>query len=261
MIPISHDHHFFKGGCYVVADRKNIKKDFKLIALDMDGTLLDENGNISEANRQAIAQAQEKGVHVVLSTGRSILTCREFAESLKLSSYLVTVNGSEIWDCSGNLVERNILDADRIQMMWELRNTHKTRFWAVTSDKVWREEFPEDISAHEWLKFGFDIDDDEVRKTILEELSKNAGLEITNSSPTNIEVNAVGINKAKGLMSICDRLGISMDDSLNDIAMIKAAGCGVAVGNAQDVVKKAADWITGTNAEDGVAHAIRHWVL
>ncbi|MFC3884814.1 Cof-type HAD-IIB family hydrolase [Bacillus songklensis] len=251
----------------MLAERKNVKKDFKLIALDMDGTLLDENGKISEANREAIAQAQEKGVHVVLSTGRSIFTCREFAESLKLSSYLVTVNGSEIWDCSGNLLERNILNAEHVQMMWELTNTHKTRFWAVTSEKVWREEFPEDISAQQWLKYGFDIDDNEVRAIILKELSKNAGLEISNSSPTNIEVNAVGINKAKGLRNVCGRLGISMDeviamgDSLNDIAMIKEAGCGVAMGNAQDIVKEAADWVTGTNAEDGVAQAIRHWVL
>ena len=54
---------------------------------------------------------------------------------------------------------------------------------------------------------------------------------------------------------------IAMGDSLNDIEMIKAAGCGVAMGNAQNEVKKAADWITDTNEEDGVAKAIRYWVL
>lgn len=243
------------------------KKNFKLIALDMDGTLLNEEGKIPEENRRAIEEAQAKGVYVVLSTGRSIMTCREFAESLKLSSYLVTVNGSEIWDCSGNLLERTILDASHIEMMWKLKNTHNARFWAVTSDKVWREEFPEDISTHQWLKFGFDFDEDEVREAVLAELSKNAELEITNSSPTNIEVNAIGINKAKALLTVCDKLGISMDeviamgDSLNDIAMIKEAGCGVAMGNAQPIVKETADWVTGTNAEDGVAQAIRHWVL
>ncbi|WP_268877741.1 Cof-type HAD-IIB family hydrolase [Priestia abyssalis] len=248
-------------------DSNKIKTNFKLIALDMDGTLLNEEGKISKENRQAIEEAQAKGVHVVLSTGRSIMTCREFAESLKLSSYLVTVNGSEIWDCAGNLLERTILDASHIEMMWELRNIHNARFWAVTSDKVWREEFPEDISSHQWLKFGFDFDEDEVREAVLAELLKNEELEITNSSPTNIEVNAIGINKARALLTVCDKLGISMDeviamgDSLNDIAMIKEAGCGVAMGNAQPIVKETADWITGTNAEDGVAQAIRHWVL
>jgi HAD superfamily hydrolase (TIGR01484 family) len=250
-----------------VADSTQVKKQFKLIALDMDGTLLNEEGEVSEENRRAIEEAQAKGVHVVLSTGRSILSCRPFAESLKLSSYLVTVNGSEVWDSTGNLLERTILDGEHIQKMWELKNTHNTRFWAVTSDRIWREEFPEDVLSHEWLKFGFDVDEDDVRETILTELSKNGMLEITNSSPTNIEVNAIGINKARALVTICNQLDITMDDviamgdSLNDIAMIEQAGCGVAMGNAQPIVKEAADWVTGTNAEDGVAKAIRHWVL
>lgn len=64
----------------------------------MDGTLLNNNGQVSSANRDAIRAAQEKGVYVVLSTGRSLLTVREHADDLELTSYLVTVNGSEIWD-------------------------------------------------------------------------------------------------------------------------------------------------------------------
>lgn len=71
--------------------------DIKLIALDMDGTLLNEKCEVPEENREAIKEAMEKGIHVVLSTGRSLLTCRDYAQSLELSSYLITVNGSEIW--------------------------------------------------------------------------------------------------------------------------------------------------------------------
>jgi phosphoglycolate phosphatase (TIGR01487 family) len=243
------------------------KKNYKLIALDMDGTLLNENELISDENRRAIEEAQANGIHVVLSTGRSILTCGKYAKSLNLSSYLVTVNGSEIWDCSGNLHERNILHSEYIQMMWEWANKNKTHFWAVATDKVWRNQMPEDIFAQTWLKFGFDIADDSLRETILKRLLSNQHLEVSNSSPTNIEVNAVGVNKANGLLHVCKRLGISMDeviamgDSLNDIEMIKAAGCGVAMGNAQTEVKNAADWITDTNEENGVAKAIRYWVL
>jgi phosphoglycolate phosphatase (TIGR01487 family) len=246
---------------------RSSKKDFKLIALDMDGTLLNEQGAISEENSLAIQEAQAKGIHVVLSTGRSILTCENYAKSLNLSSYLVTVNGSEIWDCSGNLHERNILHAEYIQMMWEWANTNKTYFWAISTDKVWRNQMPDDLFAHQWLKFGFDIADDSLRETILQRLLSNQHLEVSNSSPTNIEINAAGVNKANGLLHVCSKLRISMDeviamgDSLNDIEMIKAAGCGVAMGNAQNEVKKAADWITDTNEEDGVAKAIRYWVL
>jgi 5-amino-6-(5-phospho-D-ribitylamino)uracil phosphatase len=243
-----------------------VSKNFKLIALDMDGTLLNEDEKISQGNRQAITEAQEKGVYVVLSTGRSILTCRDYAKSLNLSSYLVTVNGSEIWDGSGNLVERNLLLTEDIRMMWELAKTYQTWYWAISTDRTWRGELPVDLDDRQWLKFGFDIEEDAVREIVLEKLGKGK-FEISNSSPTNIEVNALGINKAKGLLHVCNKLGITMNevlaigDSLNDLVMIKEAGCGVAMGNAQDIIKKAADWVTGTNREDGVAQAIRHWVL
>ncbi|MGG3269349.1 Cof-type HAD-IIB family hydrolase [Priestia aryabhattai] len=245
----------------------NEKKEFKLIALDMDGTLLNNQQEISEENRAAIAKAQEQGVHVVLSTGRSLLTCREYAQSLQLSSYLITVNGSEIWDESGQLVERKLIDASHIEKMWNLTQEHKLNFWAVTTDKVWRDEFPEDIASQEWLKFGYDIPDDALREEVLKQIGGISDFEISNSSLTNLEINALGINKAKGIMTVCDRLGISMDeviamgDSLNDMAMIEAAGCGIAMGNAQEAVKEAADWVTDTNVNNGVAKAISHWVL
>ncbi len=245
----------------------NEKKEFKLIALDMDGTLLNNQQEISKENRKAIAKAQEQGVHVVLSTGRSLLTCREYAQSLQLSSYLITVNGSEIWDESGELVERKLIDASSIEKMWKLTQEHKLNFWAVTTDKVWRDEFPENIASQEWLKFGYDIPDDALREEVLKQIAGISDFEISNSSLTNLEINALGINKAKGIMTVCERLGISMDeviamgDSLNDMAMIEAAGCGIAMGNAQEAVKEAADWVTDTNVNNGVAKAISHWVL
>ncbi|MDR4229023.1 HAD family phosphatase [Bacillus mojavensis] len=245
--------------------RENV--DIKLIAIDMDGTLLNDEQLISDENRKAIREAEDKGVYVVISTGRTLMTCRELAESLELSSFLITANGSEIWDSNFNLVERKLLHTDHIKMMWDLRNKHNTNFWASTVNKVWRGEFPENITDHEWLKFGFDIEDDDIRNEVLAELRKNKELEITNSSPTNIEVNALGINKAAALVKVSEKLGFTMEhvmamgDSLNDIAMIKEAGLGVAMGNAQDIVKETADWITDTNIEDGVAKAIRHWVL
>ncbi|PLR67476.1 MULTISPECIES: Cof-type HAD-IIB family hydrolase [Bacillaceae] len=241
--------------------------DIKLIALDMDGTLLNEEKEISAANRQAIKDAEAKGIHVVISTGRSMATLRDLAKSLSLSSYLVTVNGSEIWDEHGELVERNIVHNDLMTWMYDLSKTHKTGYWATSTERVFFDEMPEDLSAYQWLKFGYEIKDDKVRETILNELRSREAFEITNSSPTNIEVNAIGINKAKGIEKVCSLLSISMEnvmacgDSMNDIAMIKEAGLGIAMGNAQDIVKEAADWVTASNDEDGVAAAIKKWVL
>lgn len=242
-------------------------KDIKLIALDMDGTLLQDNHEVSAENRAAIKDAQEKGVYVVLSTGRSIMTCRSYAESLKLDSYLVTVNGSEIWDSEWNLVEQNIIPEEHVKLLWDLKTKHDADYWAVSSEKVYRDDFPTDISSHQWLKFGFNIADDNVREEIRELLTNHKELEVSNSNPINLEINAIGINKANALKKVCERLGITLDnvigmgDSLNDLAMIVESGIGVAMGNAQETVKEAADVITDTNNNDGVAKAIRKWVL
>ncbi|MGG1674483.1 Cof-type HAD-IIB family hydrolase [Neobacillus sp. NRS-1170] len=241
--------------------------DIKLIALDMDGTLLNNKGKISEENRQAIKEAQEKGIFVVLSTGRSLLTSREHADALELTSYLVTVNGSEIWDEKREIVERNLVKSELIEWMWELSKQHKTKFWAISTERNWHDDMPEDLHTKEWLKFGFNIEDDATRELIKKELQAKGEFELSNSTLKNIEVNPSGINKAKGLKIVCERLGIQMNqvmavgDSLNDMAMITEAGLGVAMGNAQETVKQAADWITSTNEEDGVAKAIRKWVL
>ncbi|MDQ0861396.1 Cof-type HAD-IIB family hydrolase [Bacillus sp. V2I10] len=241
--------------------------NIKLIALDMDGTLLNEKKEISEANRNAIRDAEARGIHVVISTGRSMATLRDLAKSLSLSSYLVTVNGSEIWDEHGELVERNIVHNDLMTWMFDLSKAHKTGYWATSTERVFFNEMPEDLSTYQWLKFGYEIEDDKARETILNELRSRGEFEITNSSPTNLEVNAIGINKAKGIEKVCGLLGITMEnvmacgDSMNDLAMIKEAGLGIAMGNAQEIVKEAADWVTLSNDEDGVAEAIKKYVL
>ncbi|WP_332629455.1 Cof-type HAD-IIB family hydrolase [Halalkalibacter flavus] len=246
---------------------KQDHRPIKLIAIDMDGTLLNDQKEISLENRKAIKEAEEKGVHVVISTGRTRMTCDDLVNSLSLNSYLITVNGSEIWDENGELIERKLLNTSYIEQMWKLKQTHETICWAASVDNVWRDFFPEDLSKHQWMKFGFDIKDDQVRNIVLEELSKNPDLEITNSSPTNLEINAAGVNKARAIEKVCNRIGITMDnvlalgDSLNDLAMIKEAGIGVAMGNAQPYVKESANWVTSTNEENGVAKAIRKWVL
>lgn len=246
---------------------ENNRPEIKLIALDMDGTLLNNDHDVSEENRLAIKEAEKKGVHVVLSTGRSLKTARDYVLSLELSSYLVTVNGSEIWGPDGELVHRSPVATEHIKWMHELSSQHNARFWAISTENNWNNEMPDDLLSQEWLKFGFHIEEDDIREKVLKELEAKGLFELSNSSLVNIEVNALGINKAKGLEKVCGLLGISMKnvmavgDSLNDIAMITDAGLGIAMGNAQEAVKQAANDITGTNNENGVAQAIRKWVL
>ncbi|REJ09985.1 Cof-type HAD-IIB family hydrolase [Halobacillus trueperi] len=239
-------------------------KDIKLIALDLDGTTVNHEGEVSEANTAAIKKAKEKGIHVVLSTGRSLSRCRNIAEDLGRSSYIVTINGGEIYDHDFNLVEQNRLEHKHVERLWELKEEHGLYFWSSTVQGLYNTQnpFDQEIVDYDWLKFGFDIEDDEVRQVILDEVNANQDLEVTNSSPTNIEINPVGVNKAAALLKVCQWLDLEMDqvmavgDSMNDIAMIREAGFGVAMGNAQEPVKKEADFVTASNKEDGVAFAI-----
>lgn len=244
------------------------RHDIKLIALDMDGTLLNADLEISDMNRQAIAKAVDKGVGVMLSTGRWLDFCYPYAASLNLDSYLVTVNGGEIWSASKELIERHVHASTLMEKMWHIGYDKGARMWCVATDCIYNAgDRPDDFHKHEWLKIGFTSEDIDKLNEIRKELSSYDSLEITNSLPTNIEVNPVGVNKANGLQRVCKELGITMaevmavGDSLNDIKMIEQAGLGVAMGNAQDAIKEAADHMTDTNNNDGVAKAIERFIL
>ncbi|ENH96004.1 HAD superfamily hydrolase YcsE [Gracilibacillus halophilus YIM-C55.5] len=242
-----------------------MKKDIRLIALDMDGTLLTDDQQVTERTKQAIQMAREKGIEVVISTGRHYSTSAEVAKALDIH-YLITVNGSEIWTMTGELIARQQLDPSIIARLVELKEEHGTWAWMSSTENVWRGEVPEDIAAHQWLKFGFDTETMEARDRLMEALADWEDIELSNSSPTNIEVNAIGVNKAAAIEVIGERIGVSMGqvmavgDSLNDIKMIEQAGIGVAMGNAQDTVKEVADWVTSDNHQHGVAKAIEEWV-
>ncbi|GAA0446798.1 phosphoglycolate phosphatase [Lentibacillus halophilus] len=241
--------------------------DVKLIALDMDGTLLTKDETISELNRKRIAEALANDVRVVLCTGRWYESCLSYAQLLQLDSYLITCNGGEIQTVDNNLIERHLLQPERVRMMWELCNWLDVNTWMVSTDNLWQEEGATDFSKHDWLKFGCDSLDTDKLNHIISELSHYDDLELTNSLPTNIEVNPKGVSKASALERVCHELGITMQhvlamgDSLNDMKMIQAAGIGVAVGNAQKAIRQAADYVTDTNEQDGVGKAIETFVL
>lgn len=246
-----------------------MNKDIKLVALDMDGTLLNEQMVVSEENEAAIKQAVKQGVHVVLATGRPMPMVKDIAEQLELPSYLVTVNGGEIWTVGMELLEQHYLETADIEKMWNLAEEVGGFYvWMVSSENIYVNDRPVDFYSEKWLKFGCQSSDAEALERVKETLvAYSDRLEITNSYPDNVEVNPIGINKAKALEKVCAKLGITMDnvmavgDSLNDEKMIKAAGIGVAVGNAQEEIKEIADVIVESNNDHGVARAIERYVL
>lgn len=238
---------------------------YKLIALDMDGTLLDGSGQVSAENRYWIWRALDQGILVCLSTGRGVPSVQPYLDELGLNTPMVTVNGSEVWEKPGSLWIRHTLRPDWIRELRELAIKYDVWYWAYSTEGIHDKNAWVDrpLNEYEWLKFGIYSDDDEAREAIRKQILNAGRYEVTNSHPNNMELNPKGVNKASGLKEICRRFGIAMDevvaigDSLNDIAMIREAGLGVAMGNAQDAVKRAADRVTDTNVNNGVAKVIQ----
>lgn len=241
---------------------------YKLIALDMDGTLLNSEHEVSEENRTWMFKALEAGVTVMLSTGRGVQNVYPYTDKLDLNTPIVAVNGGEVYEAPRKLIRRHTLDVESIRAMHEMAVRYDTWFWAYAVEGVFNKEtWTDDLNACEWLKFGYFTDNDESREHILNWLREQNRYEITNSHPHNLEINPQGISKASGIAEVCKLLGIGMSevvamgDSLNDMTMIREAGLGVAMGNAQDALKEAADLVTVTNNEHAVARIIREHVL
>ncbi|MGG1877817.1 Cof-type HAD-IIB family hydrolase [Paenibacillus cisolokensis] len=241
---------------------------YRLLALDMDGTLLQDNHEISDETVKWIKEAVRRGIYVCLSTGRPFKDAYPYAKQLELMTPMVTVNGSEVWRAPYELHRRALLDSKLVKQMYELAVETGAWFWAYTVDRLYNDtHWIDDVEGQEWLKFGYTTEDDEVRHRILMSLQDMGGLEITNSSPYNLEINPMGVNKATGIRQVCELLGIEMSqvvavgDSLNDLAVIQQAGLGVAMGNAQQTVKDEADLVVSSNNEDGIVEVIRDHIL
>lgn len=242
---------------------------YKLLALDMDGTLLGDEKRISESNQMWIRRAADAGITVCMATGRGQPHIVPFLEQLQLQTPFVAVNGSEVWRNASTVLDRSFIDLNEIKALHELAIEFDTWFWAYGLRQVYnKENWLANMADEQWMKFCYYDEEPQVLKAIIERIdSLGIRLEMTNSDPRNIEFNPLGINKASGLQQVCEIVGCTMNeviavgDSLNDLAMIEQAGVGVAMGNAQDVVKAAADAVTLSNEEDGVAEVIRRYLL
>ncbi|AIQ20319.1 MULTISPECIES: Cof-type HAD-IIB family hydrolase [Paenibacillus] len=241
---------------------------YRLLALDMDGTLLNDEQIITPKTVEWIQKAVDAGVHVCLSTGRASKSAMPYAEQLGLKTPMIMVNGSEVWRAPYELYRRSLMDPVLVQQMYDIAQEYDIWFWAYSVDEVYnRNNWDGEILSREWLKFGYSTEDDEIRHKLLMRLQDMGGLEITNSSPHNLEINPLGVNKASGIREVCQLLGLEMSqvvavgDSLNDLAAIQQAGFGVAMGNAQETVKQEADAVVASNNDDGIAEVIQKYIL
>ena len=239
-------------------------RDWRLLALDMDGTLLSADGGVSRANRTWIRRAQAAGIAVTFATGRPFSgQVESLAREFELHEPLVTLNGGALWTPDGELWEEHPFSAADVEAAREAISALPLSIRAYTAREGidgsgWRAD-----GGRAWVKFVLGPDDPDILRAARERLEESGRFAVTSTHPHNLEVNPRGVSKAAGLRTVCGRMGIearqlaAVGDSLNDVEMLRFAGVGVAMGNAGDEVKAAADRCAPSCAKDGVAHAIR----
>lgn len=266
----------------------------KILAFDLDDTLLDASGKLSEANRAAILRAMEKGYHVVIATGRVFSALAKDVIACPGIRYAVTSNGARITDLEkGEPIYENLLSEENVRSVFPWMEGEDIMLEIFCNGEVWASKdclsHVEDFGvvteksrnyvlstrkpADDIMQVVMDnIDrleninilfgDQAKRLRYLAELKNVDGVTAVSSLPHNVEIGGPTTSKASGLAALAEMLDLSSEnimafgDSSNDTDMILKAGIGVAMGNSVEEVLEAADYISLTNEDDGVAYAL-----
>lgn len=263
--------------------------DIRLIAVDMDGTLLNEENRITERTIEALRKMESCGALIVPATGRCrALLPKEIRQNLKIR-YAILENGAEIWDYEKEEVfyEKGLSQETTEMIYHKIRNQagfaeffKDGEAYAEISglgrlNQVYAEpnfvnyfkrdhifvqnlEMRPDV-LHRTKKINMYFLNPDLRKELEDMLRKEGNCEMTSSGFGNLEVQDRNVQKGAALKLLCEKNGIlqkevmAFGDGNNDIGMLQYAGIGIAMGNADEEIKKAADVVTLTNRKDGVA--------
>ena len=272
--------------------------DIRLIALDLDGTLLDSDKRLSENNREALERAASEGVYIVPTTGRFYSAMPDVIRSLPFVRYAILINGARVIDIvTGKVLYRAEMKWDHALKIMEYLDTLDVIYDCFMDNRAWMtealkgkiDEFSpnehyrkmlhelrepvDELKAfvsekkHSVQKIQFFFRDPSIREDLIRDLSIRFPAEAISSAViNNIEINHKNANKGNAITRLSKKLGfgpenvMSFGDGLNDLPMIMAAGLGVAMGNASDYIKSHADYVTDTCDNDGVAKAIHHFL-
>ncbi|MBP1990263.1 Cof-type HAD-IIB family hydrolase [Paenibacillus eucommiae] len=262
---------------------------YKLLAIDLDDTLLTDDLHITEGTKEAIEKAILQGVTVTFATGRSFPSASKIAEQIGLNVPIITYQGSLIKNLLDGevLYERSVpaAAADLIYDYCEARNLHLQLYF---DDKLYVKEYNEKVKDYVRLTnlpyFIADnfrelakqpqtkmliIDDPALLDQMAVELQVilQDQVHITKSKAHYLEFLHKEGNKGSAVTFLANHIGCEIDqviaigDSWNDREMLEAAGLGVAMGNALDELKAIAGYVTSSNNEEGVKHVIDKFIL
>jgi hypothetical protein len=268
---------------------------YRLIVLDVDGTLVNREGRISAGTLRGLAAAQARGIRVTLATGRMYASARPYADRIQANAPLILYNGARIQDPMGGTIRYSAYlprgQAARGLRLARRFDVHANlylgeRIYIDRVDEVSRESARKDgveqVPVGDLVGFLEGQPEDPVKILLigpgetLEALAAayRAGApgaddlpHLVRSEAEYLEIQPRGVTKGAGLTRVCGLLGIppsaavAFGDNLNDLEMIQVAGLGVAMGNAHADLKRAARIVAPSNDEDGVAAVLRTHVL
>ena len=266
---------------------------YQLLAFDLDGTLLNRQGKLSEGNRQALLGAMARGIHVCIATGRALDTIPQEVLTVPGIEFVITGNGSAVFHLPEKKKLRSLLlTAAEVRAVLEATKKYGVAYEAFAEGKAYggREyiEDPirfgasqaavayirstrrpvDDIEAfmltHELDAMDIVVKSREIEQQVTEAIAQSgAEVYLTSSVPHLVEISHRDSGKAGGVKYLADMLGIepqevmAFGDAGNDREMLLYAGCGVAMGNASESLRAIADFVTLHHEADGVAHAMK----
>lgn len=274
----------------------------RMIAFDMDGTVLDEHKKILPETKAALESAVRLGIEIVPATGRPYCGLSSEIEQLQGVRYVMTCNGAGVYEMTTEkcLMEDSMDLESMLPLLAELEPLPVMADPFLKGESFMNEKkrplveqmrVPEELKEYlrssrtlvpdlvEYLRDRGDdvekltinfVEDEEWNRQgydeVVEILKKYPHLNAVSGGMRNIEVTRKGVSKASGLLWLGEYLGIKPEemiafgDSCNDLEMLKVAGIGVAMGNAEPDVKAAADYVTLANTENGIVHAMQRFI-
>lgn len=263
---------------------------YRLIALDVDGTVQNSRHELSPRNEAALKNAQAAGVAVVLATGKQYVAIRRLIEQIGLQSPQITSDGSIISTPAGEVIYRQGVPREPAEQFIAL--AHKMGVTPVIARDGQTFAVERNADVDYMLTYGDPVPTfmPDLRAALepppsylmglayqrdvlyedFEAAAKaqiGAALNIYRTSPYYIQAVHPAVSKGAALEKLCEMLGVgraevlAVGDSFNDISMFRFAGRSVAMGHSNPAVQAAAHEITATNDEDGVAHVIERYIL
>lgn len=270
---------------------KSTALPYSIIALDLDGTLTNSEKNITPRTLDALMKAQREGVRLVLASGRPTFGIAALANQLQLADYggyVLSYNGGRIIDwCEKTVIFSQVVDQKLVPILYDFAEKAQLPIVTYLPEAILASKNEGEYLAEEARINGMPI---VVAQNFVEEAMQIAGgstkflipgepellvqlesemkaalseqMEVFRSAPFFLELPPKGIDKAQSLQRLLTHLGLEREslmafgDGFNDLSMIQFAGQGVAMANAVEEVKSIADFVTTSNEEDGIAHAL-----